>query len=90
MFRRSYTADEKKILLAKCIQVGIDIAFQNHIYWYHSEMYRQLEGGVIGARLTAMKARVVMDRWGVKVEEYVRYMVSLTFTFALSTSIKLP
>ena len=41
----------------------MEIAFSNHIYWYHNEMYRQNEGGAIGARLSGVVARINMDRW---------------------------
>ena len=51
------------MMAAKCIQSGIEIAFKNHIYWYHGDLYKQLRGGAIGARLTGVVARIVMDHW---------------------------
>ena len=38
-YRGQYTEGEKKIIIAKCIQAGIEVAFSNHIYWYHAELY---------------------------------------------------
>lgn len=32
MIGREYTREEKRPLLAKCIQVGMEAAFSNHIY----------------------------------------------------------
>jgi len=63
MFGTMYTRAEKRLLCAMCIQVGVEVAFSNHIYWYHNHLYRQTQGGAIGARLTVVVARVNMDRW---------------------------
>ena len=41
LFWREYTMEERRILCAKCIQVGVEVAFNNHVYWYHNELYRQ-------------------------------------------------
>ena len=32
MIGREYTREERRLLLAKCIQVGMEAAFSNHIY----------------------------------------------------------
>ena len=62
-YKGYYTARDKKLLVAKCIQSGIEISFKNHIYWYHGELFKQIRGGAIGARLTGVVARIVMDKW---------------------------
>ena len=43
--------------------MATETAFGNHIYQCQNTLYRQLIGGGIGARLTGMVARVIMDVW---------------------------
>ena len=59
-YGREYSKVEARLILSKCIQVGVEVAFRNHVYWYHHELYKQSEGG---ARLTGVVVRVTKDRW---------------------------
>ena len=58
-----YTEEEQKVLLSKVVQVALEATFSNHIYQYQNNLYRQSKGGGIGARITGVVARVVMDLW---------------------------
>ena len=75
----TYSAVDKKLLVAKCIQSGIEVAFKNHIYWYHGDLFKQLKGGAIGARLTGVVARVVMDKWEQRLREVLRSNLVKTY-----------
>ena len=81
-FNREYTAEERRILIAKTIQAGIEIVFTNHIYWYHSELYQQLIGGAIGSKLTGVVARIVMDRWERLLRDSLKQNKVKTYIFA--------
>ena len=59
---REYTDREGKILVAKVIMVAIETSFGEHIYEFGGELYKQLEGGAIGVRLTGEVAKLIMDR----------------------------
>ena len=60
---REYTDREGKVLVAKVIMVAIETSFGEHIYEFGGELYKQLEGGAIGVRLTGEVAKLIMDRW---------------------------
>ena len=62
-YYRPYTKDEKRKIIAKVIQVSLEAVFGNHIYQCNNSLYKQLKGGVIGARVTRIIARILMDRW---------------------------
>ena len=50
-FHRVYTESEKRKIVAKCIQSGIEVGSKNYIYWYHCGLYHQRNRGVIGVGL---------------------------------------
>ena len=78
-FGREYTNKEKKMLIAKHLMIRIRVAFKNHIYWYHGDLFKQLKGGAIGARLTGVVARVVMDKWEQRLREVLRSNLVKTY-----------
>ena len=41
IYKGHYTKRDKILLVAKCIQSGIEVAFKNHMYWYHGELFRR-------------------------------------------------
>ena len=43
--------------------MALEANFSNHIYQCQNSLYRQSKGGGIGARITGVVARVVMDLW---------------------------
>ena len=49
------------------VLVALETVFANHIYQCENDLYRQRTGGGIGARITGVVARVVMDIWADKV-----------------------
>ena len=62
-YGRSYSKEECLLILSKVIMVAVETAFWTHIYSFHNKLYRQLKGGVIGARLTGEVSSIVMDVW---------------------------
>lgn len=44
MFWRDYSTEERRILCARCIQIGVEVTFLNHIYWYNTDLCKQSEG----------------------------------------------
>ena len=61
-FGREYTNQKKKKFFAKYLLVGLDTVFCNNIFWYNNHMYLQKVGRAIGARLTGVVVRLMMDR----------------------------
>ena len=49
--------------MAKVVQIALEQCFSNHIYQADNTLYRQVSGGEIGARVTGVAARVLMDVW---------------------------
>ena len=80
MVHRPWTDAERKLILAKGIQSGIDTAFKNHTYWFHSELYCQKNGNAIGALLTRL---VIVGESRVAVYLFYKYIkdVNLVTTF---------
>ena len=61
--REPVTREEKKKLFGKVLEVLVKTTFANHIYSYRNKLYKQMNGGAIGLRLTGVVARLVMDKW---------------------------
>ena len=54
-FRRIlFTEKEKKMLLAKVVEIAVKTTFRNHLYQFEGKTYIQAEGGSIGLRLTGV------------------------------------
>ena len=62
-FHRQYTTEEKRLIISKVILIATEVAFGHHIYQCQNQLYKQLRGGGIGARLTGIVARIIMDVW---------------------------
>ena len=43
--------------------MATEIAFSHHIYQCQNQLYKQLRVGGIGAQLTGIVARIIMDVW---------------------------
>ena len=52
--------DQKRIILAKCVEVALVTCMKNHAYTFHQQSYLQEQGGAIGERFTQALARLVM------------------------------
>ena len=63
------TEQEKRILVAVCLEIGVRAVFDLHTYQFGGKLYLQSDGGPIGLRLTGACAKVVMAQWSVKVSE---------------------
>ena len=61
--RKELADDEKKEIIARCIEIGVRIVFENFCYKFGGETLKQKEGGPIGARVTMAVARLVMQAW---------------------------
>ena len=61
LFYRKYTKEEKRKIIAKEFQVSLETVFRNHIYKYSNNLYTQVTGGGIGATITGIVARILMD-----------------------------
>ena len=63
-FRRTeFTSEERRLLLAEAIRIGVTTAFQNHLYQFAGKTYLQRDGAPIGERLSCAVARLVMNKW---------------------------
>ena len=76
---------EKKEIIARVIQIAVEVMFRTHVYTFGGNTYRQTSGGPIGLRSTCAVARLVMKVWDdkwlarlselrVRIEEAIRYM----------------
>ena len=57
------TEEEKKMLIACSIEIGVRAVFLNHLYEFDGKIYLQQDGGPIGVRLAGTVARAVMASW---------------------------
>ena len=62
-YHREYTEEERRLLISKMVLVALETTFGNHIYQCRNNLYRQSQGGGIGARITGVVARILMDVW---------------------------
>ena len=60
---RELTKEEIREIVARCAEIGTRIIFENFCYKFGGEIFRQEEGGPIGARVTMAAARLVMQSW---------------------------
>ena len=60
---KDYSEEEKREIIARCVEIGVRLIFENFSYKFGGETYRQEEGGPIGARVTMAAARLVMQSW---------------------------
>ena len=58
--------DIEKRILAKTLEIGVKQIMKNHLYQFNGITYRQGKGGAIGLRLTGTVARIIMDRWAIR------------------------
>ena len=49
--------------------MALETVLSNHIYQCENSLYRQQTGGGIGARITGVIARIIMDIWTDKVSQ---------------------
>ena len=73
------------MVIAKVVKILAEVMFQNLLYTFGGQVYRQKRGGLIGLRGTCALARLTMCNWDrlweelmkrnrVTLEEYMRYM----------------
>ena len=83
--RIKLTEEERTMVLAEVVKILAEVMFQNHLYTFGGQVYRQKRGGPIGLRGTCALARLTMCNWDrlreelirrnrVTLEEYMRYM----------------
>ena len=61
--RKVLTAEDKRRLLRKTIEIAIKILMKNHIYQFEGKNKIQKAGGSIGLSATGVIARIRMNRW---------------------------
>ena len=60
---RGATVEEKKLILSLCVEQGLLAAMDGHLYNWHLEVKKQVEGLGIGSDLTRAVARLVLLDW---------------------------
>ena len=63
---KKLTDAEKLEIVARVIEIGVRIVFENFCYKFGGETLKQGAGGPIGARVTMAAARIVMQSWAEK------------------------
>ena len=64
-------ADIKK-LMGAALEISVRFFFANFTYTFGGEIYKQMFGGPIGARLTMCVARLVMQQWRDEMKEILK------------------
>ena len=83
--RKNPTQLQKKIMIARAMEIVVKTIMSNHLYQFDGKVYKQAEGGPIGMEVTGVLARLVMLWWdqeflrklgqlGVSLEFYLRYV----------------
>ena len=83
--RKNPTQQQKKRMLARTMEIVVDVIMSSHLYQFDGQVYKQLTGGPIGLEITGVLARLVMLWWdgkfltklqilGVWLEFYLRYV----------------
>jgi hypothetical protein len=57
------TEYQKRILLCRMAEIAVRVVWTNFCYEFGGEIYLQMEGGPIGARITMAASRLVMQEW---------------------------
>lgn len=57
------TDTQKRQIVSRVAEIGTRFLFQNFTYKFGGEMFQQMSGGPIGARITMCAARLVMQSW---------------------------
>ena len=70
---RRATVQEKKAILSLCVEQGLLAAMENHLFVWHKEVRRQVDGLGIGADLTRAVARLMMLDWDQKLLELMEH-----------------
>ena len=54
---------QKKIMIARSMEIAVDTIMSNHLYQFDGKVYMQNDGGPIGLEMTGVLARLVMLWW---------------------------
>jgi hypothetical protein len=54
---------ERKMIVARVAEIGTRAVFENFTYQFGEDIFQQMSGGPIGARVTMAAARIVMQSW---------------------------
>ena len=60
---QEYSEEDKKLIVARVVEIATRTLFENHAYKFGNENYRQESGGSIGDRWTGSAAELVMQEW---------------------------
>ena len=61
--RSDVTDQERRLLLAKVIEVAVRLILSNHTYQWKGETWLQSRGVPTGLRVSGVIGRIVMDHW---------------------------
>ena len=61
--QQEYTKAENKLIIARVVEIATRTLFENHMYRFAGEVYKQESGGSIGDRWTGSAAEIVMQDW---------------------------
>ena len=73
------TEKEKRKIVGKILEISIICINENHVYGFNNRIYKQLQGGATGLRLTGLLARVHMDQWSRKMQEKLEYNLTKVY-----------
>ena len=65
-------SDAKKLLMGLAMEIGVVFFFNNFSYTFANEIFLQMFGGPIGARITMAVARLVMQSWKEQYDEILK------------------
>ena len=60
---KELSEEEKKEIVARCIEIGVCLIFENFCYKFGGRVFKQQGGGPMGAKVTMAVARLVMQTW---------------------------
>ena len=68
-----YTTQETRKIQSRVIEIATRTLFENHLYKFGNQTYKQMSGGSIGDRWTGAASEIVMQEWA---EQYEHILVS--------------
>ena len=64
--QNSVTEQELRTIIARVTEIATRILFENHVYRFGGQIFKQQEGGSIGDRWTGAASELVMQDWAEK------------------------
>ena len=77
------TEREKKVLISKVSRIVVQILWTTFTYEFAGELFVQMEGGPIGARITMAASRLVMQEWSERYSKILRTSMHYAATWMI-------